>query len=37
MTASLSDFLLAYILNYGAPFLGLTLLVGAIGIPIPTP
>jgi membrane-associated protein len=36
MTASLSDFLLAYILNYGAPFLGLTLLVGAIGIPIPT-
>ena len=36
MTASLTEYLLAYVLNYGAPFLGLALLIGAIGIPIPT-
>jgi membrane protein DedA with SNARE-associated domain len=36
VTASLSEYLLAYVLNYGAPFLGLALLIGAIGIPIPT-
>jgi membrane-associated protein len=36
VTASLTEYLLAYILNYGAPFLGLALLIGAIGIPIPT-
>lgn len=36
MTTSLTDILLAYVLNYGAPFLGLVLLIGAIGIPIPT-
>ena len=36
MTASLTEYLLAYILNYGAPFLSLALLVGAIGLPIPT-
>ncbi len=36
MTASLTEYLLAYILNYGASFLGLVLLVGAIGVPIPT-
>ena len=36
MTESLSEYLLAYVLNYGAPFLGVILLVGAIGIPLPT-
>jgi membrane-associated protein len=36
LTTSLTEYLLAYILNYGAAFLGLALLVGAIGIPIPT-
>ena len=36
MSTSLTDYLLAYVLNYGAPFLGLALLIGAIGIPIPT-
>ena len=36
MTASLTEYLLAYILNYGAAVLGLALLVGAIGIPLPT-
>ena len=36
MTASLTEYLLAYILTYGAAVLGLALLVGAIGIPIPT-
>jgi membrane-associated protein len=36
VTASLTEYLLAYVLNYGAPFLGLALLIGAIGIPIPT-
>jgi len=36
VTASLTEYLLAYILNYGAAFLGLVLLLGAIGIPLPT-
>jgi membrane-associated protein len=36
VTTSLTEYLLAYVLNYGAPFLGLALLIGAIGIPIPT-
>ena len=35
VTASLTEYLLAYILNYGAAFLGLVLLLGAIGIPTP--
>jgi membrane-associated protein len=36
MSTSLTDLLLAYVLNYGPPFLALALLIGAIGIPIPT-
>jgi membrane protein DedA with SNARE-associated domain len=31
----MSDFLLTQIINYGAPIVGITVLLGAIGIPIP--
>ena len=36
MTTSLTEYILAYILTYGAIALGLALLIGAIGVPIPT-
>ena len=31
----MSDFLLTQIINYGAPIIGITVLLGAIGIPMP--
>jgi len=31
----MSDFLLTQIINYGAPIVGITILLGAIGIPMP--
>jgi membrane-associated protein len=31
----MSDFLLTQILNYGAPIIGITILLGAIGVPVP--
>jgi membrane protein DedA with SNARE-associated domain len=31
----MSDFLLTQIINYGPPILGLTLLLGAMGVPVP--
>ena len=34
--STISDFLLTGIITYGAPLFGLALLLGAIGIPIPT-
>jgi membrane-associated protein len=36
VTSSLTEYILAYILTYGVIALGLALLIGAIGIPIPT-
>lgn len=34
--SSISDFLLTGLITYGAPLFGLALLLGAVGIPIPT-
>jgi membrane-associated protein len=34
--SSISDFLLTGLITYGAPLFGLALLLGAIGVPIPT-
>lgn len=34
--SSISDFLLTGLITYGAPLFGLALLLGAIGIPVPT-
>jgi membrane-associated protein len=34
--SSISDFLLTSLITYGAPLFGLALLLGAVGIPIPT-
>jgi len=31
----MSDFLLTQIINYGAPIVGITVLLGAIGVPVP--
>ena len=35
MSAALSDLLLTQVINYGAPLFALTLLLGALGLPLP--
>jgi len=35
MSAGISDFLLTQVINYGAPLFAMTLLLGALGLPVP--
>ena len=36
MSAAISDFLLTQVINYGAPLFAITLLLGALGVPVPS-